>query len=165
VEVIAEGRILALRIRGDEALTLAARGGDPEPEKRLTAAAEQLTQERGPLHNSWSALDPELGGTMDRAATGFAAYQELHKQVRAKDDAGDYEGAVKLAIEPDTTKVFEGVRQSLDDALNDRKQVFTDEIGAAGAGLTLFAVAGPALALIVCFLALAGLRPRLEEYR
>lgn len=165
VEVIAEGRILALRIRGDEALTLAARGSDPEPEKRLTAAAAQLKRERGPLHNAWSSLDPELGRVMDRAASGFAAYEELHKQVRAEDDGGNYDKAVQLAIDPGTTKVFEGVRQSLDDALTDRKQVFTDEIGAAGGGLALFAVAGPVLALIVCFLAFAGLRPRLEEYR
>jgi len=165
VAVIAEGRILALRIRGDEALTLAARGSDPEPEKRLTAAAAQLERERGPLHNAWSTLDPALGQVMDRAATGFADYQDLHKQVRAKDDGGDYEGAVKLAVDPATATVFEGVRQSLDDALTDRKQVFTHEIGAAGSGLALFAVAGPVLALIVCFLAFAGLRPRLEEYR
>jgi hypothetical protein len=165
VEMLAEGRILVLRVRGDEALTLAARGSDPEPEKDLQVAVGQLTRERGPLRNSWAGLDPELGRVMDQAAAGFASYDDLHKQVRAKDDSGDYEGAVKLAIGPETTQVFEGVRQSLDNALADRKEVFTDEIGAAGRGLALFAVAGPVLALIVCFLAFAGMRPRLEEYR
>ncbi len=165
VEMIAESRILALQIRGDEALTLAARGSGAAYEEDLQQAADRLTRERGPLVNSWSRLDAELGQTMDRASRNVRTYLEEHQKVRALDDGGDYEGAVDLAIGPDTTRVFESVRADLDAALTDRKQVFTDEIGAAGRGLGLLTVLAPVLALIVCLLAVAGIRTRLEEYR
>ncbi|MET0416452.1 MAG: hypothetical protein ABW022_10570 [Actinoplanes sp.] len=165
VEMIAESRILALQIRGDEALTLAARGSGAAYEKDLQDASARLTLERGPLINSWSLLDPELGQTMDRAARNLTNYLDQHKKVRALDDGGDYEGAVKLAIGPETTRAFEGVRADLDAALTDRKEVFTAEIGSAGRGLGLLTVFAPVLALIVCLLAVMGIRARLEEYR
>lgn len=165
VEMIAESRILALQIRGDEALTLAARGSGAAYEADLQQAAERLTRERGPLVNNWSRLDGELGTEMESAAANLRTYLAQHQKVRALDDGGDYEAAVDLAIGDETTAAFEGVRADLDAALENRKQVFTDEIGAAGRGLGLLTVLAPALALIVCLLAVAGLRARLEEYR
>ncbi len=165
VEMIAESRILALQIRGDEALTLAARGSGGAYEEDLKRAAAELTRERGPLVNAWDNLDPELAATMSRASSNVHDYLEQHTKVRALDDGGDYEGAVKLAIGPQATTAFEAVRRDLDAALADRKQVFTDEIGTAGRGLGLLTVLAPLLALIVCLLAVAGIRTRLEEYR
>ena len=165
VEMIAESRILALQIRGDQALTLAARGSGGAYQEDLNRAAGELTQPDGPLINSWSRLDPELAETMSRAARNLDNFLDQHAKVRTLDDSGDYEGAVDLAIGKQTTDAFEGVRADLDAALTDRKQVFTDEIGLAGRGLGLLTVLAPVLALIVCLLAVAGIRTRLEEYR
>ncbi|MCO8269431.1 hypothetical protein M1L60_02365 [Actinoplanes sp. TRM 88003] len=165
VASIAESRLLALQARGDEALTLAARSGSGPYEKDFDAVAEQLTRRGGPMVNEYDSLDPALGRTMDRAAEGFRQYVSAHSDVRALDDSGDYEGAVELAVGKQTTDTFEGVRQELDRALENRKEFFTQEINAAGDGLGLLTVGGPLLALAVCAFAFIGLRTRLEEYR
>jgi hypothetical protein len=165
VASIAESRLLALQARGDEALTLAARAGSGPYEKDFEAVAERLRQSGGPMVNSYGLLDPSLGRTMDRAAEGFDKYVTAHKDVRALDDSGNYDDAVKLAIGKETTDTFEGVRLELDRALENRKEFFTREISAAGDGLGLLTVGGPLLALAACVLAFIGLRTRLEEYR
>ncbi|WP_250008030.1 hypothetical protein [Actinoplanes sp. M2I2] len=165
VASIAESRILALQARGDEALTLAARAGSGPYEQDFATVAERLAQPGGPMVNQYGELDPALGRMMTRAAEGFQRYVTAHRDVRALDDSGDYEGAVKLAVGPETTKTFEGVRADLDQAYENRKAFFTEEISAAGSGLGLLTVGGPLLALAICVLAFAGLRARLEEYR
>ena len=165
VASIAESRILALQARGDEALTLAARGSGAAYEQDFTEVARRLQLQGGPLLNAYGALDPALGTTMDGAAADFRRYADRHRQVRALDDNGDYDGAVAMAIGPETTRTFESLRARLDDALENRKAFFTHEIGAAGNGLGLLTVLGPLLALLICVLAFAGLRPRLQEYR
>lgn len=162
---IAESRILALQARGDEALTLAARAGYGPNEKDFGLVSDRLLRAHGPMVNSYGLLDADLGATMRRASTGFERYVAAHQDVRALDDNGDYDGAVKLAIGPETTKTFEGVRADLDSAMENRKEFFTDEIDAAGNGLGLLTVGGPVLALAICVLAFLGLRARLEEYR
>ncbi|MFF5077867.1 hypothetical protein ACFY36_12500 [Actinoplanes sp. NPDC000266] len=165
VASIAESRILALQARGDEALTLAARGSGAAYESDFDAITERLTARGGPLVNEYARLDPELGTVMDRAADSFRTYVKAHDQVRAKDDNGDYDGAVDLAIGAKTTQTFEGLRSDLDFALEDRKAFFTKEIGEASGGLGLLTFAGPLLALLIAGLAYVGLRARLEEYR
>ncbi|MEV4347460.1 hypothetical protein AB0J83_23640 [Actinoplanes sp. NPDC049596] len=162
---IAESRILALQARGDEALTLAARGSGAAYEADFDAVSDRLTVRGGPLVNSYGALDPELGRVMDRAAESFRQYVKAHDQVRALDDNGSYDGAVDLAIGSKTTQTFESLRSDLDFALEDRKAAFTGEIGAASGGLGLLTVLGPLMALLIAALAYTGLRPRLEEYR
>ena len=162
---IAESRILALQARGDEALTLAARGSGAAYEDDFADVTRRLEQSGGPLVNSYARLDPELGATMDLAAADFRRYAERHRQVRTLDDNGDHDAAVAMAIGPETTGTFESLRARLDDALENRKAFFTREIGAAGNGLGLLTVLGPLLGLLICVLAVTGLRPRLEEYR
>lgn len=165
VASIAESRLLALQARGDEALTLAARAGSGPYEQDFDAVAERLRRPGGPMVNGYGELDPALGRTMTRAAEGFERYVTAHSDVRALDDSGDYEGAVKLAVGPETTRTFEEVRTELERALENRKEFFTQEISAAGDGLGLLTVGGPLLALAACVLAFVGLRTRLEEYR
>jgi uncharacterized integral membrane protein len=152
VAQLAEARILALRERGDEALTLAARGSGGAYEDDFKTTASQLS------------------GALGRVGTSTAqqhqnAYVAAHQQVRKLDDGGDYDDAVKLSIGAATTATFSSLTSTVGTALDDRKQAFTDEIDAAGRGLTLLTVLGPLLALIICALMVAGMRPRLEEYR
>jgi hypothetical protein len=165
VALLARGRIMALQVRGDEALGLAAHGAGTAYEKHFTATAAELSEERGPLTNSYAALDAGLGETMNRATSGFQDYVALHKKVHDLDTGGDYDGAVALAVGPQTTRTFDSFRADLDSAIENRKAVFNDQIGAAGHGLGLLLVLGPLLALLICGLAYAGIRTRLEEYR
>jgi hypothetical protein len=151
---LAEARILALRERGDEALTLAAHGSGGAYETDFAEASKQLGA--GPLGGPY---------VPDEAVRAHQAYVAQHQQVRRTDDGGDYDGAVRLALGPDTTKPFETLTSRIGDALEQRKAVFADEITAAGRGLGLLTVLGPLVALILCALMTAGIRARLEEYR
>jgi hypothetical protein len=153
---LAEARILALRERGDEALELAAHGSGSDYERDFGQASAQLTAAHGPLAGDF------LG---DEAVTAHQTYLNQHKRVRQLDDGGDYDAAVKLAIGPETTKAFDSVTAGIGKALDERKAAFTDEIDSAGNGLGLLTVLGPLVALVVCALAVVGIRARLEEYR
>jgi hypothetical protein len=163
VALLAEARIAALRERGDEALTLAARSGEGALETDFddtTVRLNALLADAGEIMPRGSA------GTDVRSATAaHRAYVTAHDQVRKLDNAGNYDDAVALAVGQPTIDTFAGVTEGVGRALENRKQVFSDQIGAAGRGLGLLTVLGPVLALLICALAVAGVRARLEEYR
>lgn len=155
---LAEARILALRERGDEALKLAARGsGGAEDE-----AAEQA-RDVATTANATAALNNDYLGEDTRAA--HRSYLTAHQTVRKLDEDGDYDDAVKLALDQRTTSAFDTVRAGIGTALGERKAAFTAEIDRADRGLGLLTIFGPLAALGICLLAFAGLRARLEEYR
>jgi hypothetical protein len=162
VALLAEARILALRERGDEALTLAARSGESALETDFDDTTGQLDRL---LTEAGEAVGGDAGTAVAAAATQHTAYVAAHDQVRNLDDGGDYDGAVALAIGPPTTLTFTGLTDDIGRALKIRKGVFTAEIADAGRGLDLLTVLGPLLALVVCGLVVAGIRARLEEYR
>jgi hypothetical protein len=165
VALLAEARILALRERGDEALTLAARGSGGAYEDDFTAVSARLGGANGLLAAAGKAVDGDARAAVRSATTRHAGYVAAHTQVRKLDDGGDYDGAVDLAIGERTSATFTGLTDDIGRALESRKAAFTDEIGRAGRGLGLLTVLGPLLALVICGLALAGIRARLEEYR
>ena len=153
VSQLAEARILALRERGDEALTLAAHGSGTQYAADFTTASGQLTKALG---NEYFSDD--LRGK-------HQAYLAAHDKVSSLDADGNFDGAVELAIGTQTSQTFESVTTGIGSALDERKAAFNEEIGAAGRGLTLLAVLGPILALVICLLAGMGVRTRLREYR
>jgi hypothetical protein len=153
VAQLAEARILALRERGDEALTLAAHGSGGAYEQDFQATDSDLT---ATLTNEY--LPSRTGGD-------HQSYVAAHQKVRSLDENGDYDGAVKLAIGAETSKTFESVTSDIGTTLEQRKAAFTAEIGDAGRGLGLLTWLGPIIALAICLLVVAGIRARLEEYR
>jgi len=163
VALLAESRIAALRERGDEALTLAARSG----EGALETDFDQTTGQLDELLADAAEIMPDgtAGASVRSATQGHQNYVSAHDQVRKLDNSGDYDGAVALAIGSRTSQTFTGVTEDIGRALQDRKVVFSNEIGSAGRGLGPLTVLGPLLALLVCGLVFAGIRARLEEYR
>ena len=153
VAQLAEARILALRERGDEALTLAAHGSGTQYTDNFAKESAQLTAALGNRYFSDGLRDQHK------------AYLAVHEKVSALDTAGNYDGAVQLAISPQTGQTFEAVTAGIGTALDQRKAAFNEQIDAAGRGLGLLAVLGPIAALAICVLAGMGLRPRLQEYR
>ena len=163
VALLAETRIAALRERGDEALTLAARSGEGPLEADFDDTTERLT--RLLAQAGWAVDGTTADPAVESATARHTAYVKAHDEVRALDNGGDYAGAVALAIGAPTSQTFTSLTDDIGRALENRKAVFSSEIGAAGRGLGLLTVLGPLLALVVCGLAVAGIRARLEEYR
>jgi hypothetical protein len=155
---LAEARILALRERGDEALKLAAHGsGNAEEE------AKEETRDRAVVAGATEAMNNDYLDDATRAA--HRSYVTAHQSVRRLDKDGDYDGAVRTALDPATTTAFDTVRAGIGTALAERKAAFTGEIDRAARGLGLLTILGPLAALGICLLAGAGIRARLEEYR
>ena len=165
VALLAEARILALRERGDEALTLAARGSGGAYEDDFTTVSVRLGGANGLLAAAGKAVDGDARMAVHSATARHAQYVAAHSQVRKLDDGGEYDRAVDLAIGAQTSATFTGLTDDIGRALENRKAAFTDEIGRAGRGLGLLTVLGPLLALAACALALIGIGARLEEYR
>ncbi|MGA5299173.1 hypothetical protein ACPCHT_04555 [Nucisporomicrobium flavum] len=163
VALLAEARIYALRERGDDALTLVARQGPPEPGKDpYEVNSRELTRR---LDQAGRGAAGPARTAVESAARNRRDWENAHKRIRALDESGRYDEAVKLAVGEPTTRTFTALTGDLGRALEDRKAAFTREIDAAGRGLGLLTVLGPLLALAVCALAATGLRARLEEYR
>ncbi len=163
VALLAETRIAALRERGDEALTLAARSG----EGALETDFDQTTGRLDELLADAAEVMPDgpAGSDVRSATEAHRAYVAAHDEVRKLDNAGNYDDAVALAVGSATSRTFTGFTDDIGNALENRKAAFSDEIEAAGRGLGLLTVLGPLLALLVCGLAYSGIRARLEEYR
>ena len=158
VAAVTEMRILVLRERADEALTLAARSGSGPLEDDFQDVAERLTF----TGEGTGLLGDEF---LEVAGEQHTTYVKLHDRVRELDDNGDYEGAVKLAVSDEMATTFESLVKTLDDAITERRAEFDAEIRAAGRGVDGLALFGPLLALAICGLVAAGLASRLREYR
>ncbi|MFC4065455.1 hypothetical protein [Actinoplanes subglobosus] len=156
-EALAEARNLVLRERADEALTLAARAGHGKLEDDFELLRQRFVV-TGPEFDEVAVL-------MTTAKQQHDAYLAIHDKIRDLDDNGDYEGAVKLAVDGETTATFDGLTAVLGEAISDRRAAFDDEVRSAGRGLGALSVLGPLLALAIGVCAVAGLRARLEEYR
>ena len=155
VAQLADLRILALNERGDEALTLVARGGPDANEEDFKKAAAAFD----------GKLAQPAAGTTTSLRTAHNAYVAAHTAVRKDDDGGSYDEAVALAVGPQTTATFTALTDAIGTSLESHKATFTGQIAGAGRGLGVITVLGPLLALIACGLAAAGVRTRLEEYR
>ncbi len=165
IVLLAEVRIAALQERSNETLTLARRSADAADEQAFTTISTALTAPNGGFAKAAAAVD---GPTRDAVTAATARHQEYvaaHAEVRTLNDAGRYDEAVDLAIGPRTTATFTALVEQVGAAVEVRKAAFTDEITAAGRGLGLLRLLGPVLALVICALAVAGIRARLEEYR
>jgi hypothetical protein len=165
IVLLAKLRIDALQERSDEALTLAGRGGDDRYEEDFKAVSARLVKADGGFAEARAAVDGTARTAVQTAQTQHQEYVSAHQQVRTLDKTGLYDNAVDLAIGAKTTETFTRLTEALGAAVEAKKATFTDEITAAGRGLDLLSVLGPILALLVCALAVAGIRNRLEEYR
>ncbi|MDT5043721.1 MAG: hypothetical protein QOE51_4706, partial [Actinoplanes sp.] len=134
-------------------------------EDDFQTVATRLDGKNGLLDKAAAAVNGNAQDAVDAARTEHSAYVAVHQKIRSLDEGGDYDGAVALAVSAGTTATFTAFTGDLGNALEDHKATFTEQIGKAGHGLGLLSVLGPLLALIVCGLAAAGIRTRLEEYR
>lgn len=155
VDVLAQARIATLTARGEETLTLVARGAGQSYEKNFVEVSERL---EGLLDRA-KALDSTAA--VDEATRHFRQWQEVHQRIRQADDAGQYNEAVALIGNP----YFDSLDQALVRAIGEARQDFSDEVAVARASLAGTAVGVLVLALISAAGSTAGLWQRLKEYR
>jgi hypothetical protein len=169
VSAFTDARILALRARADDELTLLTRDSDPsyQADYRSTAAA---------LSHLLNASDTATGSAASfdaaqtaQASAAFESYAALHRQLRADDVAfGNLGGAVKLASGSGANQL-PAVSSTLDDALsqgiNGSQTTFVSAASGAGSDLNGLTWGFVVAAIVVAILVLVGFQPRIAEYR
>ncbi|WP_252395720.1 hypothetical protein [Streptantibioticus parmotrematis] len=181
LEVLNAARIDALQARGDENLTLVARGGDTQYE---TLYERETTDLAGPgpggdgglLGQALALADEDGGRAPVRAvAADVVTWRARHQVVRADDTKGDYDSAVAGAIggtdsaghlvSATTGQSFDAVDAGLRQALDHETGEFQRSAGAARDALDGVPQGAAALAALAVAGALVGVSRRLSEYR
>ncbi|SDP67424.1 hypothetical protein [Lentzea jiangxiensis] len=155
VDVLAQARIATLTARGEETLTLVARGAGQTYEKNFVEVSQRLED----LLEHAKRL--EGGEAVDSAVRNFGEWQQVHQRVREADDSGQYADAVALVATP----YFDSLDEDLVRAIGQARQDFSDEVAVARASLAGTAVGVLVLAVIAAAGAVMGLWQRLKEYR
>jgi hypothetical protein len=168
VSTFTDARILALRARADDELTLLTRDSDASYQEDYASTAAALKGLLADNQGSARGSDPSERQQSARALSAWDAYSSVHQLVRHADSSGNLTGAVALASEPGAHDL-PGASADLDGALatgivGSQGTFVTTTSGAASDlnGL-VWAIALGALAVIA--LALLGFGPRLAEYR
>jgi len=165
-DVLARARIATLTARGDETLTLVARGSGQSYEKRYAEVSGQLT---GLLAEGQRlATTPGVRAAVDSAVGNNQAWQEAHRAIREADDKGDFTAAVSVALGADpagAAAAFDKLDSDLVDAITQARKTSTTSVAAARGTLTGSVVVVVLLGLLAASASVAGVWQRLKEYR
>ncbi|WP_420823461.1 hypothetical protein [Streptomyces natalensis] len=182
LRVLNEARIDALQARGDENLTLVARGAVLTPDQKdfyEVGFRKGMTDLAGPgtrgaassgsrLGTALALADDEAGRRPVREALArIRQWQARHAQARAADDKGDYQQALARVIGDDrpTRESFDRVDAALEQALAHEQQEFRSAADGGRAALGGLAVGAGVLAVLGAVGAVLGIARRLSEYR
>jgi hypothetical protein len=162
VSAFTDARILALRARADDELTLLTRDSDPSYQTDYTRTAAALSSLLVAPKTSSDAAQ------MAKADSAFRSYAALHRQIRAFDTLGDLSGAVTLAS-GDGAQQLPAVSSRLNDVLAEgidgSQATFVQATSGAGSDLSGLEWGFLAGAIVVAVLVLVGFQPRIAEYR
>ncbi|MGB3443364.1 MAG: hypothetical protein WBA97_31905 [Actinophytocola sp.] len=170
-DVLAQARIAALAARGDETLTLVARGSGAVFEEDYEKVRKVLVGDGGGGLLGQArrlATDDAVRNEVRAATDAERDWHEVHGQIRELDDNGDYLPAVDLTLGQDENGAaakFDAVDNSLREAILTTQATFEDEVGQASNALTGTVIGVIVLALLAAAGAAAGIWQRLKEYR
>ncbi|MFJ5829914.1 hypothetical protein [Streptomyces sp. NPDC093089] len=172
LQVLNTARISSLTARANENLTLVARGAVLTEDGKNDRYEAEYTASMGALTDALATArewaDDDAGrGPVDESAARAAEWRERHKDARAKDEAGDYEGALGRIIgaKESTGRSFDQIDAALERALAHEQAEFTRSAGDARDALTGLPLGAAALGVLGAAGALLGINRRLSEYR
>jgi hypothetical protein len=162
-------RFAVLQSRSDEVLTLVARSTGGDYEQDYVRRSIALYGWQGLLDRARDEAGP--GAVADDATTAQTIGRQgitVHELARTLDVAGDYDGAVALALSTAPTGgqgTVQQVEDALDRAITTTADTASSDAAAADAATTLLAVGVVVLTLVAAAGVAVGVWPRLQEYR
>jgi hypothetical protein len=156
---LATARIGGFDAKSAESLTLIARGSGQVYEQRfvLVSGEAQSALRQGPA----AQRDLEIG-----VRTAFDRYVRAHGEVRAADDSGRYDEAVKLATGGGSANAaFANFERLSGAALEQRAEELSDDLQRARLPLTALSWLLLLAGLVASVAARRGFAERLREYR
>ncbi|MFI5687112.1 hypothetical protein [Streptomyces sp. NPDC051636] len=174
LNVLHDARIASLKARGNENLSLVARGaktiqvgGDVydayyyDFDKDITVLGKRLAE-------AAELADDKAGSTPVQSAEGnMAEWKKRHTSARSEDENGNYDKALDLVIgaKGATGDCFDAVDTNLKDALAHEQAEFQQSAGDGRDAMTGLPVGTAVLAVLGAAGALLGIGRRLSEYR
>ena len=170
VHALVEARIVALKLRADETLTLVARGDGAKYEEDWKAQMPRISGQGGDLLSQArdDAADAVVRDQVASAIDNSRAWQDSHRRLRELDNGGQYDEAVKLAIGTDqkgSAVAFNELDENLSSAIQKGREKFVEGTSSAQNALGGLVPGVAVLALIGAGGAFFGIRQRLREYR
>ena len=155
---LSRARIAAYDARSNESLTLIARGSGDEFDKAYGEAAaeveEQLSKAESTAAGSTAAWD---------------VYRTVHSEVRKQDKAGNWDGAVAIAVGNDekfnSVETFGEFDQRSAGELKGTSDTVTSNLSDSRDGLPPIGWLGLPIGIVAALLVAWGMSQRLEEYR
>jgi hypothetical protein len=167
VSTFTQGRILALRARADDELTLLTRDSDRTFQRDYTTTAAALHSLLA-FGDTAGVVTPTVRAELAGVRSDFESYQRLHGQISKADQRGDLAEAVRLASGA-AGNMLPAVSSSLDGALSDgietSQTTFVSSTSTADADLDGLVWGLAVGSVLVGVLVLVGFQPRIEEYR
>jgi hypothetical protein len=166
-KALAEARIAALEARGNETLTLVARGSGDEFNQAYDKVRVALADKQLPDAQAL-ATDNDVRQNVQQAIDEEKAWHTVHDTIRKADDGGEYDNAVTLAIgdgKDAATARFDAVDDSFGKAIAETTDSFDQEVSQASNALTGTVIGVILLALVTAGGAVTGIWQRLKEYR
>ncbi|MGC0377242.1 hypothetical protein [Streptomyces sp. SAI-229] len=174
LDVLHDARIASLKARGNENLTLVARGAettkvggktfdayDHDFGRDMDTLAKGLAQAR--------RLADDAGGErpVDSAVGNMTEWRKRHAAARERDENGDYQQALDMVIgaKGATGECFDNVDKNLATALAHEENEFERAAGDGRDALTGLPAGAAVLALLGAAGAVLGIGRRLSEYR
>ncbi|MEV0220268.1 hypothetical protein [Streptomyces sp. NPDC050704] len=176
-----DARIASLKARGNENLTLVARGAETKEvgtgenkqvvdvfDSDYELQMKELTAKLGAAEN---LADNDSAGVkpVEAAAANMKVWKERHKEARAQDNAGNYQGALDKVIgakvDKPTGECFDNVDKALQTAIGHESAQFKQAAGDGRSAMNGLAVGAAVLAVLAAAGAVLGIGRRLSEYR
>jgi len=156
----AKARIAAFDAKSNESLTLIARGSGSVFEKAWANSSRVVTDQ--------SAMSARLNIDASTMSSLWTTYTNTHKEIRASDDGGLWESAVKQAIGSDpksANATFDAFDSSSGAALTSSSSTASDSLSAPRTWLPFAAWLSLLVGIAAAVSAWWGVSLRLEEYR
>ncbi|MEU6351129.1 hypothetical protein ABZ896_17615 [Streptomyces sp. NPDC047072] len=179
LNVLHDARIASLKARGNENLTLVARGAQTVTKKNARGedvtydaydydfGKDMKTLDKGLAEAARLADDNAGKAPVAVAESSMREWKKRHAAAREEDDNGDYEAALQRVIgaKGATGECFDNVDDSLDTALGHEEREFEQAAGDGLDAMTGLSVGAAVLAVLGAAGAVLGIGRRLSEYR
>jgi len=167
MDSLVRARILAQQARADETLALLRRDTDVQSEEEYAQHVEDLSRMLDELH-SQPAPTAAADSAVSDAVVALDGWEAAHQDIRTRLDAGDYVGAVTVAVDggpQDAPAQFTHLDDALHGGIDSLRAEASGYTSRSWSSLSHLDVGGATLGVLAGFAIGAGIWPRLSEYR
>ncbi|SIR94182.1 hypothetical protein [Williamsia sterculiae] len=164
---LTHARILTQKARSDETLSLVRRGDSNALESDFASSAAQIKQTLDSFGPDGDNKDTVTDAIV-KAQSALITWQQAHTTTVQRTAAGDFSGATAIAVgnSPDGSAVAYGALDAaLTDGITQTRTTLRDDLTTARVVLGFAGTGVLALLLVAAVATVAGMFPRIREYR